>query len=343
MMDGLGLDGVDTGETKRNMVAKKPNLFLIGAPKCGTTSLASWLAAHPQVFFSPIKEPHFFSTDLETRRVFGGKEYNKLFIGADAGHAIVAEGSTNYLYSQSAVRNIEQYTRQARYIVCLRPPDEMAVSLHSHNLFSGNEHIRDFAEAWRLSSERRVGRRVRFWCREPRNLDYERVCKLGEQVERLLNTVGTDRFLPVLLEDLVNDPAESAKRILSFLGIDQSFALSLPHLNRAKERGSQSIQNVVQVASLVKRRIGVKKEFGFATKIGRANTRRRAPVQPSPTFRSELRGMVVDEVSKLSSLIGRDLSHWTETASAELPGPAAASRKTGGQSSPPVGVVDQIS
>ncbi|HEY6366539.1 MAG TPA: hypothetical protein VI585_17280 [Candidatus Binatia bacterium] len=51
-----------------------PDFFLIGAPRCGTTSLSGYLADNPQVCFSRPKEPHYFSLfaphasldDLET-------------------------------------------------------------------------------------------------------------------------------------------------------------------------------------------------------------------------------------------------------------------------------------
>ena len=46
---------------------KKPNLFLIGAAKCGTTSLYHYLKQHPDLFFPEHKEPHYFSKDLEWR------------------------------------------------------------------------------------------------------------------------------------------------------------------------------------------------------------------------------------------------------------------------------------
>ena len=39
---------------------KRPDFFILGAPKCGTTSMAAWLSEHPNVFMSPIKEPFFF-------------------------------------------------------------------------------------------------------------------------------------------------------------------------------------------------------------------------------------------------------------------------------------------
>ncbi|MDD9875087.1 MAG: sulfotransferase, partial [Gammaproteobacteria bacterium] len=43
------------------MSAKKPNFFIIGAPKCGTTSLDAWLKSHPRIF-TAVKEPNYFNT-----------------------------------------------------------------------------------------------------------------------------------------------------------------------------------------------------------------------------------------------------------------------------------------
>lgn len=42
---------------------KKPNLFIIGVPKSGTTSLGEYLRTHPNIFFSTPKEISFFGKD----------------------------------------------------------------------------------------------------------------------------------------------------------------------------------------------------------------------------------------------------------------------------------------
>ena len=47
-------------------VAAKPNFFIVGAPKCGTTALYEYLRPHPNIFMPKVKEPHFFATDLGT-------------------------------------------------------------------------------------------------------------------------------------------------------------------------------------------------------------------------------------------------------------------------------------
>jgi hypothetical protein len=76
---------------------KTPNFFILGAPKCGTTSLAAWLAAHPAVYMSPLKEPAYFAADLKVDRP-GPQEYRALFSAAGDIHLAVGEASTCYLH-----------------------------------------------------------------------------------------------------------------------------------------------------------------------------------------------------------------------------------------------------
>ena len=136
---------------------KKPNFFIIGAPKCGTTSLAIWLSSNPQVFMPAAKELHHFNTDdnhiITPNRVI----YEQFFIGATQRHKAVGEASVWYLHSNVAVSNIEVYSPNSKYIVCLRNPVDMAYSLHEQHIFNGNEHILSFENAWRMNEKRLKG------------------------------------------------------------------------------------------------------------------------------------------------------------------------------------------
>ena len=59
---------------------RSPDFFIVGGPKCGTTSLAAWLGEHPKVFMSSYKEPHYFNTD-DKRVVDTLDYYRSLFFG----------------------------------------------------------------------------------------------------------------------------------------------------------------------------------------------------------------------------------------------------------------------
>src|SRR5690349_11404630 len=83
----------------------KPNFFILGAPKCGTTSMAKWLSDQPEIFISKHKEPHYYNTDGK-RVVLEYRHYLSLFENATGFHKIIGEASTGYLYSKQAVPNI---------------------------------------------------------------------------------------------------------------------------------------------------------------------------------------------------------------------------------------------
>jgi hypothetical protein len=137
----------------------KPNFFILGAPKCGTTSLARWLGDHPNIFMAPQKEPHFFNTD-DRQGVTTLVEYEDLFRKAQKEHVAVGEASVWYLSSSQAVNNILEYNPNARFIVMVRNPIEMAQALHGQMLIAGLECVQDFSKAWSLQEERRQGLRL---------------------------------------------------------------------------------------------------------------------------------------------------------------------------------------
>ena len=74
-------------------MATRPNFFIVGAPKCGTTALYEYLRPHPNVFMSPVKEPHFFATDLgEYPFVRTWEEYTALFQESTDRHLAIGGG-----------------------------------------------------------------------------------------------------------------------------------------------------------------------------------------------------------------------------------------------------------
>jgi hypothetical protein len=81
-----------------------PNFFIIGAAKCSTTSLAEWLRHHPKIYISALKEPQFFSKDINTlSTIRTWAHYYRLFQGASPKHLAIGEASVTYLFSKVAV------------------------------------------------------------------------------------------------------------------------------------------------------------------------------------------------------------------------------------------------
>src|SRR5690349_18740206 len=189
---------------------KKPNFFILGAPKCGTTSMAKWLSEHPEVFMSTSKEPHYYNTDHIHRLTQDYNHYLSFFAKATNTHKIVGEASVWYLYSKEAVPNIlaDLKNDDLKFLVMVRNPVEMAYSLHQEHVWAINEPVKNFKEAWNLQSQRKEGKEIGLFTEDVSLLLYGETCKLGEQLNRLYNTVGKNAVHVVLLDDLKENPEQ---------------------------------------------------------------------------------------------------------------------------------------
>jgi hypothetical protein len=117
-----------------------PTFLIIGAAKAGTSTLYGALRRHPAVYFSPVKEPHFFSFLAGVHRSAGPfipenvasfrtmDEYATLFEGATEQHIAIGEASTGYLCQRGAPELIRQHLPDARLIALMRDPAERAWS-----------------------------------------------------------------------------------------------------------------------------------------------------------------------------------------------------------------------
>lgn len=205
-------------------MASLPNVYVVGAPKAGTTSLARWLAAHPDVFFSTPKEPFYWASDYPGLRKHYGfdslEAYRRLFSSAAAQSARhVAEGSTNYLYSSTAVPEILDAEPSAKLIVMLRDPTDLLVSYHRTQLIALNEDEADFGRAWRRSLN---GGRPGTTPLDPKLVDYPRIGSLGAAVERLLFVAPRSQVHFALYNDLKHRPLELWTQLCRFLDLDDA-------------------------------------------------------------------------------------------------------------------------
>ena len=211
--------------------------MIVGAPKCGTTSLYSYLSGHPGVFASPIKEPNFFCLDTPALRVVSRwSDYEGLFRAAGPDQ-LRLEASTAYLLSPVAVPAILEANSRAKIIVAVRDPIEMIVSYHAQKLYAFEEDQVDFGLAWELSGYRARGERVAARCRAPAYLDYKSVARLGGQVARMVRIVPPDQLHVILFDDLSRDAERTYGAVLDFLALApdgrNDFAIANPRKTHA--------------------------------------------------------------------------------------------------------------
>lgn len=280
-----------------------PNFFLVGAPRSGTTALYSLLKQHPDVYLAILKEPHFFGTDLtvQPHTIREPELYFGLFADA-GGRRCVGEGSVWYLTSKLAAREIREQSPEARILVLLRDPAEMAHSLYGLYRRTGNEDLPTFAEALAAEDERREGRRIPEKAYFPEGLQYVEAALAADKLERFFDQFGRDRVRVILYEDFRRDNLAVYREVLEFLDIDPDF---VPELDPAR-----SADRIREIAIPQLRRTDPRV---------RSRMNRQAPKQHaggerepmSPEIRARLRETFRPEVARLGEMLGRDLSSWS--------------------------------
>lgn len=214
------------------MQVKKPNTFVIGVPKCGTTAMAHYMRRHPEAFFSTPKETHHFLAEEMPRRSRcpSAKAYSKLFETASPQQKVIAEGSVWYLYSRTAVANIHKFNSDAKFIIMLRRPDDMVYSMHNQFVIAYYEYITDFGTAWHQTQK---NNRTDFskHCLQPSLLKYDKIAAFGEQLGRVYETVPAEQVKVIFFDDFTEKTDAVFAETCDFLGIDSSFKPKFEKIN----------------------------------------------------------------------------------------------------------------
>lgn len=278
----------------------RPNFFLVGAPRCGTTSMYLYLKQHPEIYLSLLKEPIYFGFDQTRQPLAVSDETEYLSLFEDAGSApVIGEGSVFYLMSRTAAAEIDEFAPGSKILIMLRNPAEMMRSLHALYLRTGNEDIADFGEALAAAADRAEGRRLPPAVYFPEGLQYRRVAQYAPQVSRFLGRFGRDRVHITFFDDFEADTVASYQDVLRFLGVDPDFK---PELDT--RRGEALVRGKVlrqmrraTPAVLGKIKTGKRAHMGSKQSVG-------------PGLEAQLHRELRPQIEELGALLGRDLSSW---------------------------------
>lgn len=276
---------------------RKPNLFLVGAMKCGTTSLHNMLDAHPSIFMCQNpKEPAWFAGGNQSKDL---SWYLERF--ADArDERYVGESSTDYTKAPRlgpVAERIREFSPDARILYIMRDPVERAVSHYWWEVEFSAEGRR-FPEAVKALGE------------------IADVGHYAKQIEPYLNAFGRDRVHVLSMEELTNAPAAAMGAIFDFLDVAPvgTGHSDLTHDNRGK-------QQVPRVSGPFSRLKGTPL-WSAAKALMPPALRKRAiaalarpvdreiPAEDMAAALAILRPRLIKETEALSRLLGRDFPEW---------------------------------
>jgi hypothetical protein len=296
-----------------------PTFLLIGAAKSGTTSLHHYLAQHPAVFMSPVKEPGFFAFeghDLE----FSGpgdewiketvdttiQSYSNNFSGVTTEQAI-GESSPVYLYSIEAAGRIATRIPDARIIAILRNPVERAYSQFLFFVQCGREPLWDFGEA--LDQEESRIRANWAW-----GWHYKRLGFYHEQLTRYLDHFDRSQIKILLYEDLHDQPKKTVRRLYRFLDVDESFTPNLNERHNVTQvPRSREIAHFLRKPNPARALIRAVTTTEFRRRLATSTWLSSFLVERPPMPPDARQRLIQDyrtDILQLQDLIERDLTSW---------------------------------
>jgi Sulfotransferase domain len=282
-----------------------PDVFIVGAPRCGTTALYTYLRDHPEIFMSPIKEPEFFTDFLgEHRRVRTWPEYLGCFAGV-RGEKRIGEASVSYLASHTSARVIKEFSPLARIIIMLRNPVDAMYSMYYLRRFSNLEDQPSFEAA--LDADAR-GRKVA-------ELTYRERAKFAPQVERYVTVFGREKVQVIVYDDFKADTRGVFRNTLRFLDVCSDGEREFPTINGNRRSRNRFLWCLLRrPPEPLRRTIRPVTSRRFRSAVGRYLLGLNAVEEPRPAIEPELtnrlRKEFAPEIHRLSTILDRDLTAW---------------------------------
>lgn len=290
---------------------RKPDLFVIGAMKSGTTFLARLLGTHPAIFISRPEEPSYFVPQEALRQLWpymwdqgfwrSEEKYLRLFEpGRDA--AVLGEASTNYtkapLVSGIAER-IRDFNPDAKCIYIMRDPIERTISHYWHRVRYNAEH-RTMLTAIR---------------QDPR---FCHVSHYAMQLAPFFAAFGRDRVLTLTYEDLTRRTEATIRALYGWLGVDPTIALP-PDFTRPENATPEVVMRPTfsGVVHRLRHSRPMRSVTPHVPRVLRNAAKRLATerVRPGEADNAEvvafLRPVQQRQTEELVALLGRDFPEWT--------------------------------
>jgi hypothetical protein len=289
----------------------RPDLFVVGDAKCGTTSLHRLFELAPGVGTARTrKELHYFSAPELVRAVAGPGDaaipeaivrdeaaYLAEFAHLGPGLAAVADVSPSYLRVAAAADRLQAFAPGARILILVREPAAKVFSQYVHLWSQGRETL-PFEEAFALSAERRAkGFSDMF--------DYEGGGYYAASVARFLERFGPERVLVLLFEELTADMAGARARLEDFLGTALP-AVELPRINaggRVRSPVAAALLGNEQLKDALRRTLPLGLRTRLSARVRAAVATERPEL--APATREMLRRRYAADAAELARLIGR--------------------------------------
>jgi hypothetical protein len=273
-----------------------PNLILIGAQKCGTTSLYDYLRQHPAIFMSRTKELKFFCASEQAGR---DRAWYEAQFPVD--RPVRGEASpqyTNFPFEPGVPARMHALLPQARLIYLVREPVARILSHYVHWIGEGQETRSLAAALADFESSPYVTRSRYAW-----------------QLEQYLAFYPREQVLVISTEELRDQRAATLRRVFQFLGVDDSFTCARFDRQLYRARDQRQLTSLGRGVAAVTRRLATPRwPPGLVWRLKSLpypglSRPVPVPVMP-PKLAAAVREFLRPDRERLCALTGRDFSAW---------------------------------
>jgi hypothetical protein len=271
-----------------------PDFLIVGAMRCGTTSLSNFLSRQPRIGVARGKELHYF----DRHHVLGLAWYAQHF--EELGKAIVGEATPNYLYKAEVPRRIADEIPNAKLVAILRDPVQRAESHYWHRVARADEPL-PMLEALEAENERLAEPARTF----PEHVAYVDRSRYGEQLRRYQQWFPVDQMRIIILEEVDRNPVEQMTSLLRWLDPGCPRPDLTPTMWPRRDNSHMRFRSQ-RLRKLVRRVPGI---AGRA--IGSVNAVRQAYPAIDPEAEAFIRSRLRDDRRVLEEVLGRSIDVWS--------------------------------
>jgi hypothetical protein len=271
-----------------------PNLIVIGAERCGTTSLHRYLGAHPEIFMAKTKELDFFVTELNWHK--GRRWYESQFRNGSRVRGDSSPSYTAYPVHDGVAERMAALVPDAKLIYLVRDPIERTLSGYHHQRALALEH-RPLAAALSDVNESRHIWRSRY----------------AAQLERFLEHFPLEQILVVDSQELLTRRRETLAGIFRFLGIDERFwADRFAHEHNTRRSRRRTLLGAGVWVGTVKV-LGKPATHAVARRLPALTpfSRPLEPPEADEKLRRTLERVFRDDVARLRGYTGLEFATWS--------------------------------
>jgi hypothetical protein len=297
----------------------KPNLFLVGASKTGTTALHQYLSSHPDVFMCSPKEPGYFCKDFNKERYLfhkikpffaSKKNYLNLF-STSTDYLYYGDATPTYLASKVAAKEIFEFNPDAKIIIGIRDIPSLLYSLYKEHFFNQNEVETNFKKAIELESIRKKGKSLPPSVLFPSKLFYSLETEFTRNISRFLKYFPSEQIHVVIFDNFQKDTKKEYLRILDFLDLTESLPDSFSVVNKNKQRRFPAITRFLANPNTKGKKVLKKiiplhtqrKIISFLRKIDYSFNRKKSVEKKDDLFLNELHKKYLRETKELNMLL----------------------------------------